>query len=733
MSVQGRLGSSAALVVAVALSVSLLAAPPGQASPVRVAATGASGLVAVDHASTMGLYALEKSWSASTVDFDGDGDEDVWIGYHQWTGKLWRNDGGHYTQAAPTAWPRVNPLSGKVPDRHDCTFADVDLDGRPDAYCSGGRNQSNLVKYGMENQLWLQLTPGTFTDVGIAWGVGDLCGRGRHVQFLNVNGDAYPDLFVGNAEERSVSDACDVASNGLPDEDSKIFINEGGTGYVQLADSGLTTAGVGQRCAVALDYDHDGWDDLATCRYNTQTPRLYHNVHGRFSDVSTANGFTKTLADIVVADLNGDGWDDLVTAAITGFSYRLNLHGSFGPDVSIGTASPAQGRSVAVGDADGDGDLDVYGLMADSSGSKNPDDVLFINDGNSFSRLPVPSASGNGDEVVAIHPRADGRTSFLVLNGGDPAGPVQVIEVVGTVQANQPPQPVFGTPTCSGLTCSVDGGSSTDPDGSVVAQSWDFGDGDTSSALATNHAYALAGTYTVTLTVTDNLGAQASASREVRVAEPGESTPIGFHGASAADTIGRSLSVGLPAGAAEGDLLLLFVTTNSLTPVVSTPAGWTLVRRQTDTTMQTQLFWRADVGGVPSSVAVTASTSGSMQAQLLAYTGAVLEAPLHAAAAEPTWRVTHTTPTLAVAPGDWVLSYWADKSSKGPTTGWMTPASVTRRLQVVPAGTTKRVTSVSADSGGPVTVTNAPAVTAQASIANNLATMWTVRLRPANP
>ena len=124
--------------------------------------------------------------------------------------------------------------------------------------------------------------------MGIAWGVGDLCGRGRHVQFLNVNGDDYPDLFVGNAEERSVSDPCNVASNGLPDENSKVFINQGGTGYVQLADSGITTAGVGQRCAVVLDYDRDGWDDLATCRYNTQTPRLYHNDHGRFSDVSNA-------------------------------------------------------------------------------------------------------------------------------------------------------------------------------------------------------------------------------------------------------------------------------------------------------------------------------------------------------------------------------------------------------------------------------------------------------------
>ena len=358
---------------------------------------------------------------------------------------------------------------------------------------------------------------------------------------------------------------------------------------------------------------------------------------------------------------------------------------------------------------------------------------MFINDGNSFSRLAVPSATGNGDEVVAIHPRADGRTSFLVLNGADPAGPVQVIEVVTGVQANQLPRPVFAAPACTGLTCALNGASSNDPDGTVDEHAWSFGDGDTSSDVATSHTYAAAGTYTVTLTVTDNLGAQASTSRVVTVSEPGAGVPIVFHAASAADAVGTSMSVGLPVDAAPGDLLLLFVTTNSVTPVVSTPTGWTLVRRLTDTSMQTQLFWRSAVEGMPSTVTVTATVSASMQAQVLAYAGATLVAPAQAALAEPTWRTTHTTPTLAVAPGDWVLSYWADKSSKGPTTSWVTPGSVTRRLQVVPAGTTRRVTSVSADSGGPVTVTNAAAVTAQASIANNLATMWTVRLRPASP
>ncbi|MEA3357297.1 MAG: LamG-like jellyroll fold domain-containing protein, partial [Patescibacteria group bacterium] len=50
------------------------------------------------------------------------------------------------------------------------------------------------------------------------------------------------------------------------------------------------------------------------------------------------------------------------------------------------------------------------------------------------------------------------------------------------------------------------GSGSYDPDGSIVAYEWDFGDGDTATGVAPTHTYVQNGTYTVTLTVTDNEG-----------------------------------------------------------------------------------------------------------------------------------------------------------------------------------------------------------------------------------
>src|SRR6266576_3923129 len=84
---------------------------------------------------------------------------------------------------------------------------------------------------------------------------------------------------------------------------------------------------------------------------------------------------------------------------------------------------------------------------------------------------------------------------------------------------NQPPTANF-TSSCSGLSCNFTS-TSSDPDGSISAYSWTFGDGATSTAANPSHTYGSGGTYTVTLRVTDNRGAQSGAtSKSVTVTTP---------------------------------------------------------------------------------------------------------------------------------------------------------------------------------------------------------------------
>jgi PKD repeat protein len=60
---------------------------------------------------------------------------------------------------------------------------------------------------------------------------------------------------------------------------------------------------------------------------------------------------------------------------------------------------------------------------------------------------------------------------------------------------------------------------SSDPDGSIVSYAWNFGNGETATGTATQFNYTTPGTYTVTLTVTDNRGA-STATTETIVVDP---------------------------------------------------------------------------------------------------------------------------------------------------------------------------------------------------------------------
>ena len=85
---------------------------------------------------------------------------------------------------------------------------------------------------------------------------------------------------------------------------------------------------------------------------------------------------------------------------------------------------------------------------------------------------------------------------------------------------------------------------STD-DTEIVAWTWDFGDGATSSAAQPTHIYEQPGTYTVTLTVTDDEGATSTIEQQVIIAPPGEVTVV------AGDTI--IISLGSANGVQVGD------------------------------------------------------------------------------------------------------------------------------------------------------------------------------------
>ncbi|HEC80947.1 MAG TPA: PKD domain-containing protein [Thermoplasmatales archaeon] len=77
----------------------------------------------------------------------------------------------------------------------------------------------------------------------------------------------------------------------------------------------------------------------------------------------------------------------------------------------------------------------------------------------------------------------------------------------------------------SGQNVAFDASLSYDPDGAIISYEWDFGDKNTSNLQNPTHRYTNSGTYTVTLTVTDDQGVSDSTSRTI-IVSPGNIQPV---------------------------------------------------------------------------------------------------------------------------------------------------------------------------------------------------------------
>ncbi len=129
---------------------------------------------------------------------------------------------------------------------------------------------------------------------------------------------------------------------------------------------------------------------------------------------------------------------------------------------------------------------------------------------------------GSGTGAAVWHQYASPGTYAVTLtvadNGGATASSNQTVHVGPANQspvAAFVPNPSTGTP---GSWIQFDASTSTDVDGFIVSYAWNYGDGHTSSVGPVDFwAYASAGTYSVTLTVTDNQSATSSVTHVVQV------------------------------------------------------------------------------------------------------------------------------------------------------------------------------------------------------------------------
>jgi PKD repeat protein len=202
------------------------------------------------------------------------------------------------------------------------------------------------------------------------------------------------------------------------------------------------------------------------------------------------------------------------TASAT-VTINVNVVGNQPPTASL-TAPTTSGNAPltvafdATGSADSDGSLVRYDYDFDSDG--------------------VWDAYDASSTVSHTYSSAGNYTAKVRVTDNSGAQAAATLPITVNAVGNQPPTASLSAPTASGnapLTIAFDATGSSDSDGSIVRYDYDFNnDGiwdayDSASTLS--YTYTKAGNYTAKLRVTDNAGAQATATMAITVSGSGGS------------------------------------------------------------------------------------------------------------------------------------------------------------------------------------------------------------------
>ncbi|MBI2685379.1 MAG: PKD domain-containing protein [Acidobacteria bacterium] len=150
----------------------------------------------------------------------------------------------------------------------------------------------------------------------------------------------------------------------------------------------------------------------------------------------------------------------------------------------------------------------------------------FVDETGEDYRLSGSSACVNagGNLNPAALPANDVTQQYVKQQGIEPRPVNGVLDIgafeFGSGGGNQPPVVSFtGTPTSGTIPLTVDfsASGSSDPDGTITAYAWEFGDGGTGSGVMVAHTYNAVGSYIALLRVTDNGGATSSATQTITV------------------------------------------------------------------------------------------------------------------------------------------------------------------------------------------------------------------------
>ncbi|MBN1674572.1 MAG: DUF2341 domain-containing protein [Kiritimatiellae bacterium] len=365
-----------------------------------------------------------KTTGIALGDMDGDGDLDVVAANQSERARLYLNNG----TPDPFAGVVGSDITTDAHNTRGMALGDINGDGYLDFVRANDGQVNRLYTNNGTASPFAGVVGTSFgAEADATYGValGDMNGDGR-LDILEANYDQTNRVYFGqgegafgdgvgittNAESTWALSVSDVDGDGDLDvvaanynQNSRLYLNVGAPDWFvegQAFDLSASTRGLAMG-----DLDGDGAADLVVARYyGSQPNRVYLNGAKR-NPYALAQG-TNLTADahdsyaVATGDMDGDGDLDVVVANGSENVLYLN-NGTLDPFVGIDgtnvTSDFDSTRAVAVGDVDGDGDLDV--VAANDSSTANR---LYLNNGTDdpFSGIDGTNITSDADDTYAI-------------------------------------------------------------------------------------------------------------------------------------------------------------------------------------------------------------------------------------------------------------------------------------------------------------------------------------------
>lgn len=303
---------------------------------------------------------------AGLVDVDGDLDLDLFVtnGYDvsaeaasPQSDRLYLNEGGGRFVTVEDV-----PMTSEGGFGSGQSWGDYDNDGDADVFVAQQQGQDNL--------LWRNDGDGRFTRVTEGPPVSD-GGASYAASWVDYDGDGWLDLYVANGGLSSVAA-------------SFLYRNRGDGTFERITEGPLVTDSAAHTGPAWGDYDDDGDPDLFIARNfspGSLTSALYRNDGGgRFTPVTDIAPVTDTFPALGASwgDMDGDGDLDLAVSVRSGWAqalYRNDGDGRFTRVRDRNAVLGLNGSSAVWMDHDNDGDLDLLHMPWGSPA------VLLTNDG----------------------------------------------------------------------------------------------------------------------------------------------------------------------------------------------------------------------------------------------------------------------------------------------------------------------------------------------------------------